>query len=528
MGMKAKVGLLALLVATVAGAIAFDKFRAKTASATDQVDPQKGDQPAAPEVAATPTGKGSGMTPVKVIVAAPKPPRPEAPKPPKPVAPTPPVIRPEPPKPPSPLPTDFTKADPPKPMDTWKPGVSTPPVETVKDTTPKPTEPSSGVDIVNRTEPPSGLGPTDVIRPPAEATPNPVAPTPIAPDTYEVAAGDSLYVISQKVYGTHRHWRAIFDANRDTLEAEDRLVVGKKIRIPKIAAAPAPKAPEVAAMTPPVELAGRKTHVVKAGDSLSTISKLYFKESRFWEKIAAANSKFLKDPHNLKVGDVLIIPEIEAAPAVKAPEATPFVEPPAASPELAGKKIHTVGEGDSLSTISQKHFGTTKHWKAIFEANRKVLSSPDALSVGMNLVIPEIAATPAPAAGTPSSPKAPSVPAELAALGTPYTVQEGDTLTSIAEKFLGSQNEWARISALNVGITMKDADHLSVGMVIVIPKAAEKPAPAPPKAPMVEKPVPKSPGLEKIDSLPPTAKKGPEPPRKEGDGGSTGSKFGIE
>ncbi|MEK7866976.1 MAG: LysM peptidoglycan-binding domain-containing protein, partial [Planctomycetota bacterium] len=328
-------------------------------------------------------------------------------------------------------------------------------------------------------------------------------------------------------YGSPRHWREIFDANRDTLEAEDRLVVGKKIRIPKIAAAPAPKAPEIAPLTPPIELAGKKTHVVKAGDSLSTISKLYFKESRFWEKIAEANSKFLKDPHDLKVGMVLVIPEIEAAPAVKAPEAAPTVAPTAPAPELGGKKVHVVGEGDSLSTISQKHFGTTKHWKAIFEANRGILSSPDALSVGMKLVIPEIAAAPAPAAGAPSAPRAPSVPTELAALGTPYTVQEGDTLTSIAEKFLGSQNEWSRISALNVGITMKDADHLSVGMVIVIPKGAEKPVPAPPKPPVLS-PAPKSPGLERIDSAPSMSKKEPEPPKKDGAGSSTGSKLGIE
>lgn len=531
MGMKAKVGLLALLVATVAGAIAFDKFRAKTASATDQVEPQKSDQPAVPEVAATPTGKGSGMTPVKEIVAAPKP-KPEPPKPPRPVAPTPPAPKPEPPKPALPLPTDFTKADPPKPMDTWKPPASDP-VDTAKGPSSKPVEPAPPVEIVNRTEQPnpstpSGLDPSDVIRPPAEGTPKPSAPAPIAPDSYQIAAGDSLYVISQKVYGTPRHWREIFDANRDTLEAEDRLVVGKTIRIPKIAAAPASKAPEVAPLSAP-ELAGKKTHVVKAGDSLSTISKLYFKESRFWQKIAEANTKVLKDPHDLKVGMVLVIPEVEAAPAVKPPEAAPA--PGAPSPETSGKRVHVIVEGDTLSGISKKYYGTAKHWKLIDQANKlsemwaKYDDDYDNLQIGQKLIIPDLPADVAPTGGAPSAPKAPSIDLKLAELGTPYTIQEGDTLSSIAERHLGSPNDWVKIYELNKGVTMKDEHSLSVGKVIVIPFKSEKPAPSPPKAPAVEAPAPKPPALEKIDTLPPAAKKDPEPPKRDNAGTSGGTKL---
>lgn len=541
MGMKAKVGLLALLVATVAGAIAFDQFRSRTAGTTQQSEPQKSDTPAAPEVAATPTRKESGLTPVKEIVAAPKPkpeppkpkpeppkPRPAAPKaePPKPKPPNPEPFKPEPTT--LPLPTDFTKAEPPEPNTIWKPEVSDPAAAAkAAASVPEPSKaspPPSAFEVVNRPEPkagaPSGLDPSNVIRPPADTTAKaPVPPTPappqapIAPDSYEIAPGDSLYVISQKVYGSPRHWRQIFEANRDKLQAEDHLVAGTRIRIPKIATGPAPNVPEASPSASPMELAGKRTHTVKAGDSLSTISKLYYKDSRYWQKIQEANSKVLPDPHSLKVGLVLVIPEVQPSAVAKAPETAPSA--PAA--EFGGKKIHVVAAGDNLSTISQKHFGTTRHWKAIFDANRGVLTSPDILSAGMKLVIPEVPATPVQLAGVPSAPKTPSMPAELAALGMPYTVQEGDTLSSIAERFLGSENEWRRIDALNKGITYRDADHLSIGTVIVIPTSAKSPT---------EEPVVKTkPALEKIPTPPPATTKKPEPPKKDAAGSKGGTRL---
>jgi len=49
---------------------------------------------------------------------------------------------------------------------------------------------------------------------------------------YEVAPGDSLSVISVKVYGTSRRWEEIFEANSELLEDPDSLQVGQVLRIP--------------------------------------------------------------------------------------------------------------------------------------------------------------------------------------------------------------------------------------------------------------------------------------------------------
>lgn len=55
----------------------------------------------------------------------------------------------------------------------------------------------------------------------------------------------------------------------------------------------------------------------------------------------------------------------------------------------SGGRTHTVTKGETLQTISQKYYGTTKNWRRIYDANRKLLSKgPDEIVVGMKLKIP--------------------------------------------------------------------------------------------------------------------------------------------
>lgn len=56
---------------------------------------------------------------------------------------------------------------------------------------------------------------------------------PITSRTYVVKAGDTLYKIAKKQYGDERKWRAIYEANRDTLKGDpDKLQVGMKLELP--------------------------------------------------------------------------------------------------------------------------------------------------------------------------------------------------------------------------------------------------------------------------------------------------------
>lgn len=51
---------------------------------------------------------------------------------------------------------------------------------------------------------------------------------------YVVRKGDTLYKISQQVYGNKKDWRKIYQANKDVLkEGPDKLAVGMKLAIPE-------------------------------------------------------------------------------------------------------------------------------------------------------------------------------------------------------------------------------------------------------------------------------------------------------
>jgi nucleoid-associated protein YgaU len=50
--------------------------------------------------------------------------------------------------------------------------------------------------------------------------------------TYTVKSGDALSVIAQKLLGTSRRWREIYDLNRDRIADPDHLLAGTVLRIP--------------------------------------------------------------------------------------------------------------------------------------------------------------------------------------------------------------------------------------------------------------------------------------------------------
>jgi nucleoid-associated protein YgaU len=55
----------------------------------------------------------------------------------------------------------------------------------------------------------------------------------------------------------------------------------------------------------------------------------------------------------------------------------------------AAGKTYTVQAGDSLGKISQHFYGKASEYMKIFDANKNILSDPDKIKPGMNLVIPD-------------------------------------------------------------------------------------------------------------------------------------------
>jgi len=179
----------------------------------------------------------------------------------------------------------------------------------------------------------------------------------------------------------------------------------------------------------------------------------------------------------------------EVKPAAPAPS-LPVVEENRNNRNEADKatlpKIYVVAEGDSLAAIAKKFYGPREgdrkiNIDRIFQANRKLLSSPDEIYAGQKLIIPLLQA-PASVKDKRTNAFSGSEFTEVESIGNRHlstgseqtkqyrlhTVGEGETLWRIATDELGSGNRYGEIVKLNAGI-LKDEDSLFVGMSLKIP-----------------------------------------------------------
>jgi len=77
---------------------------------------------------------------------------------------------------------------------------------------------------------------------------------------------------------------------------------------------------------------------------------------------------------------------VRSEPNLNAPE-DEATEP--SGPKIKTNRFHIVRQGETLSGISQKLYGTSKLWPKILQANSDRLTAPEKIQPGMYLVIPE-------------------------------------------------------------------------------------------------------------------------------------------
>jgi LysM repeat protein len=173
-------------------------------------------------------------------------------------------------------------------------------------------------------------------------------------------------------------------------------------------------------------------------------------------------------PHAVQAGPD-VGGQIAAVAAAPDPPAAVIIDPaePLQPPALAAPgtkrvdhaKHHVVQAGDDLWSLAERYYGDGRNWRKIAAANPTVLTGgPDRLQVGWRLRIPDLD-TDAPAGDR------------------VIAVRRGDTLSSLAERELGSSARWKDIFHLNRA-QLSDPDELAVGMHLVLPeqtKSAAKP-----------------------------------------------------
>lgn len=126
--------------------------------------------------------------------------------------------------------------------------------------------------------------------------------------------------------------------------------------------------------------------VVQPGQTLMSIARQVYGDSKKWEAISRANPRL--DPLRVKPGMTIRVPvdpkniqgkEVGTLPAANT---TPSREASASPAD------YTVQDGDTLGAIAKRTLGSSGAWQAILDANKSVISEPEDLRPGMRLKIP--------------------------------------------------------------------------------------------------------------------------------------------
>jgi nucleoid-associated protein YgaU len=168
-------------------------------------------------------------------------------------------------------------------------------------------------------EPARAAVPSDVgLDAPAAAAPR----VTVANGLYTVQPNDTLWSISEKVYGTGGYFKAIAAHNRARLKRADQLTVGGEIAVPPASELEAsypslcPKQRRSALVQPraaasqPRQAGGDGVYVVEEGDTLFDIARYELGKASRWAEIYELNREQLgEDFDYLKPGTELRMPE---------------------------------------------------------------------------------------------------------------------------------------------------------------------------------------------------------------------------
>ncbi|MEO0588748.1 MAG: LysM peptidoglycan-binding domain-containing protein [Planctomycetota bacterium] len=199
---------------------------------------------------------------------------------------------------------------------------------------------------------------------------------------HRVQAGESLFVIARRYLNDGNAWPRIAKANPDVVSPRGDVVEGARLVIPSLRGG----TPTNAARDAAQPAARPRTVTVQDGDSLARIARRHLGSPDRWRDLLEANRDVISRPEHIRPGQTLVLPSNDQPAAVATPApSTPRVNDAAA---FGGVRTVTVKDGDTLSSIAYDTLGSSTRWPELFEANRRVLASPDAVRPGQTLRLP--------------------------------------------------------------------------------------------------------------------------------------------
>lgn len=157
---------------------------------------------------------------------------------------------------------------------------------------------------------------------------------------------------------------------------------------------------------------------------------------------------------------------------------------PAPERELRPDDIYQVQPGDNYWTISRRFYSSARFFSALAEYNKHRIPAPEKMKPGMYVLVPDVEVLhqryPQLTGGGPRDPSETAPPGFFVdANGQPaYRVGKGDTLTDIAQAYLGRSSRWVQIQSMNRD-KLTDGQPLKIGMVLKLPADASQVSLAP-------------------------------------------------
>lgn len=197
------------------------------------------------------------------------------------------------------------------------------------------------------------------------------------PTTYVVQKGDTLSSISEKFYRSKNYYSLLAEHNKILLIND--MKAGDKLTIPALSSGTGSTGGKPQSTNDYSKITLPATYLIQSGDTLSSISKMFYKSVKYVEFIAKENK--LDSNQGLKAGSNLIIPSLKNynKPEVETDDSW------GTSPGFESTD-HTVKSGETLYSISQKYYNSTKY--AMFIADYNQIVNIDNVKIGTVLKIP--------------------------------------------------------------------------------------------------------------------------------------------